>query len=155
MQIAIDNGDVNQYLLWLKSNNINYYSGDDIRSAMFDSAEVLYNSNKKQAKKSLVEYLIKFPDDQNFIKANFYLSKIFIEEEDFERALEKLMKISNLPSNEYSEEILYNLVTILKKTNRFDEVEKYLLTLERLSQTKSIKSFVNVNLMLFYFKKLS
>ena len=65
------------------------------------------------------------------------------------------MKISNLPSNEYSEEILYNLVTILKKTNRFDEVEKYLLTLERLSQTKSIKSFVNVNLMLFYFKKLS
>ena len=109
MQIAIDNGDVNQYLLWLKSNNIDYYSGDDIRSAIFDSAEVLYNSNKKkQAKKSLVEYLIKFPDDQNFIKANFYLSKIFIEEEDFERALEKLMKISNLPSNEYSEEILYN-----------------------------------------------
>ena len=154
MQIAVDDGDVNKYLLWLKNNNINYYSGDDIRSAMFDSAEVLYNSNKiKQAKKSLVEYLIKFPDDQNFIKANFYLSKIFIKEEDFERALEKLLKISNLPYSEYSEEILYNLITILKKTNKHDETEKYLLTLEKLTQTKSIKSFTNLNLMFFYFKK--
>ena len=58
MQIAIDNGDVNQYLLWLKKNNINYYSGDDIRSSMYDYAEVLYNSNKKkQAKKELIKKL--------------------------------------------------------------------------------------------------
>ena len=62
MQIAVDDGNVNKYLLWLKNNNINYYSRDNIRSAMFDSAEVLYNSNKiKQAKKSFIEYLIKFP----------------------------------------------------------------------------------------------
>ncbi|MEO0060070.1 MAG: hypothetical protein RLZZ312_1717 [Bacteroidota bacterium] len=150
--IYVDSGKINDYADWVKTLNFVKVTDVELDNDSYESAEKQYQDNKpKQAIEGFEAYNARFREGIHSLKSNFYLSELYVSDNQETKSISGYEFVVSKPKNEFTERALVRLSEIyikLKNTNGAISILKKLELLADLSQNIS---FAQANLMkLFY-----
>ncbi len=152
--IYIDNGNLDEYVNWIKTLKFINVTNADLDNTSFEVAEKKYFESKKGEDiiDALTRYTRSFPNGIHKLKANYYLADILYKVKEFDRAIINYEIVLEEEQNEFSEDALGKLSQIFLQKNEF---QKALPLLDRLEQeayiTKNVL-FAQSNLMKGYYE---
>ena len=151
--IYIDNGNVDEYVAWIKDLKFINVENSDIDNTRFASAEKKYleGTNHTVIVNSLLEYLKNFPEGIHSLKANFYLGQTYYRMKN-ETAIEFYGKVLDQGQNDFSEESLSKLSQIYLANEDYENAIPLLDRLEIEAYSQENVMYAENNLMQSYYK---
>ncbi|QTD39365.1 tetratricopeptide repeat protein [Polaribacter batillariae] len=152
--VYIDEGNLDDYINWMRTLKFVNVSNADIDNTSFAVAEKKYfeANNKNEIVKSLVDYSRKFPDGIHKIKANYYLADVYFKTKQYQSAIIPLKNVIDEGRNEFSEEALSKLSQIYLQNGNYNEALPVLDKLELEANSAENILFAQSNLMKAYFE---
>lgn len=150
--IYVDQGKVDEYTTWVKNLDFIEVSDADFDNTTFESAEKQYlQNNTKQAITNFTDYLTKFPNGINALKANFYLAQSYFADGLENNAVPNYEYVIAKPRNEFTEQALARLAQINLKKNDYNKAVPILKRLEIEADYPQNITFSQSNLMRAYY----
>ncbi|MCI2229856.1 tetratricopeptide repeat protein [Polaribacter sp. MSW13] len=152
--IYIDNGNLDEYLKWIKTLKFINITNSDIDNTTFAVAEKKYFESRdgNEIVNSLFKYIRTFPEGIHKLKANFYLGEIYFKVKEFEKAIPSYKVVLEEEQNEFSEESLNKLSQIYLQKEDFSNALPLLDRLEQEAYTTENVLFAQSNLMKGYYE---
>lgn len=151
--IYLDLGQVDEYAKWVKNLGFIEVSDLELDNLTFESAEKKYlQGNTNETIKALVNYVSKFPQGANSLKANYYLAQTYIEEKQDKASVPHYEFVLDKVSNEYTEQSLSNLSQIFLKGKEYVKAIPVLQRLEKEANTASNVTYAESNLMKSFYE---
>jgi TolA-binding protein len=152
--IYIDNGNIDEYLKWVRTLNFINITNSDLDNTSFAFAEKKYfeSQNENNIINSLLKYTRSFPDGIHKLKANYYLAETFYKVNEFEKAILSYQIVLEEEQNEFSEESLNKLSQIYLSKEEFDFAIALLDRLEQEAYKIENIMYAQSNLMKSYFE---
>ena len=152
--IYVDNGRVDEYSAWVKTLSFVEVSDADLDNTSYESAEKQYlMNNSKQAISGFTNYLAKFPNGLNALKANFYLAQLYFADGLESNSVKHYEYVVAQPRNEFTEQALARLCQVHLKAKQNDKAIAVLLRLENEADFPQNKTYAQSNLMKVYYEK--
>jgi tetratricopeptide (TPR) repeat protein len=152
--IYVDNGRVDEYSAWVKTLSFVEVSDADLDNTSYESAEKQYlMNNSKQAISGFTNYLAKFPNGLNALKANFYLAQLYFADGLEGNSVKHYEYVVAQPRNEFTEQALARLCQVHLKAKQNDKAITVLLRLENEADFPQNKTYAQSNLMKVYYEK--
>ena len=152
--IYIDNGNIDDYVNWIKTLKFINITNSDLDNTSFASAEKKYFESKdgNEIIKGLSNYIRSFPEGIHKLKANYYLADIFYKVKEFNQSIPYYKVVLDEEQNEFSEESLSKLSQIYLSKNDFDSALPLLGRLEEEAYKVENVIFALSNLMKGYYE---
>lgn len=151
-EIYVDLGRVNEYAAWVKSLDFYEVTDAELDNTTYESAEKQYlQNNSKAAISGFQNYLIKFPNGINALKANFYLAQLLFADNLESNALDRYLAVLKYPKNEYSEPSLVRVSEIYLKSDDHNKTIPILKRLENEADFPQNTLYAQSNLMRIYY----
>ncbi|MGJ8745320.1 tetratricopeptide repeat protein [Polaribacter sp.] len=155
--IYIDNGNLDEYISWVKTLKFINVTNSDLDNTTFAVAEKKYFESKDQHEisQSLLNYTNKFPEGIHKLKANFYAAESLFKQQYFDSATGHYKIVIGAGQNEFREESLNKLAQIYLQKEDFKAALPILTTLEQEAYATENIVFAQSNLMKGYFETAS
>ena len=152
--IYIDNGNIDEYVKWVRTLNFINITNSDLDNTSFAFAEKKYfeSQNENNIINGLLKYTRSFPDGIHKLKANYYLAETFYKVNEFEKAILSYQIVLEEEQNEFSEESLNKLSQIYLSKEEFDFAIALLDRLEQEAYKIENIMYAQSNLMNSYFE---
>ncbi|QNM84360.1 tetratricopeptide repeat protein [Polaribacter pectinis] len=152
--IYIDNGNLDDYINWIKDLKFINVTNSDLDNTTFAVAEKLYFGSKdgNAIVNSLFKYTRSFPEGIHKIKANYYLADILFKVKEFDKAAANYEVVLEEEQNEFSEESLSKLSQIYLQKGDFNNALPLLDRLEQEAYATENVLFAQSNLMKGYYE---
>jgi TolA-binding protein len=152
--IYVDNGKMDEYATWVKTLDFVNISDADLDNDTYDSAEKQYlQDNSKQAISGFSAYVSKFPNGIHALKANFYLSELYLKDGQADKAIAGYEFAASKARNEFTEQSLARLSDIYLKKNDVAKTTSALKRLETEAEFPQNITFAQANLMKTYYEQ--
>jgi len=154
--IYIDNGNIDEYVAWIKNLKFINIENSEIDDTQFASAEKQYleGENKALMISSLSNYLQKFPTGMHALKATFYLAQTHYRMEN-EEAIALYKKVIDQGQSDYSEESLSKLSQLYLAKENYKDAIPLLDRLEAEAYSQENVRYAESNLMQSYYQLAS
>ena len=152
--IYIDNGNLEDYINWIKTLNFINVTNSDLDNTTFAVAEKKYFETKigEDIIESLTKYTRSFPNGIHKIKANYYLADILFKVKEFDKAITYYQVVLEEEQNEFSEDSLSKLSQLFLEKNEFNNALPLLDRLEQEAYATENVLFAQSNLMKGYYE---
>lgn len=153
-KIYIDNGNIDEYVSWIKTLKFINIENSDIDNTRFASAEkkFLESDNNEDKISSLLSYMKNFPKGIHSLKANFYLAQTYYKAKNYKPAAPAYQFVVNQGQNDFSEESLAKLAQIYLFDEDYKNAIPLLKRLEQEAFSAENIVFAQRNLMQGYYK---
>ena len=152
--IYIDNGNLEDYINWIKTLNFINVTNSDLDNTTFAVAEKKYFETKigEDIIESLTKYTRSFPNGIHKIKANYYLADILFKVKEFDKAITYYQIVLEEERNEFSEDSLSKLSQLFLEKDEFNNALPLLDRLEQEAYATENILFAQSNLMKGYYE---
>lgn len=151
--VYIDIGKVEEYAIWVKNIKFVNVSDTELDDATFQSAENKFlENNTEKAISGFSNYLQRFPNGLNTLKANFYLAQSLSKIGGENKAIPHYSFVTEQPKNEFTEESLAKLVQIYLDNGNWKNGIEVLNKLENEANYPQNLVFAQSNLMKGYYE---
>jgi TolA-binding protein len=151
--IYVDAGKVDEYAAWVKTLDYVQVTDAEFDNDTYEGAEKQYQQNNTQAAiAGFTNYVSKFPNGINAMKANFYLAQMHYSNNQDEKAIPYYEYVISKPRNEFSEQSLVRLSQLYLKNK---DHKKAIPVLKRVESEANDPQFVNyaqANIMKSYYE---
>ncbi len=152
--VYVDTGNVDAYADWVKGIEFANVSDSDIDNTTFEAAENKFlENNTIAAINGFKNYLIRFPNGLNALKANFYLAQSYLKNDAKNDAVTHYTYVVEEPRNEFSETSLAKLAQLHLEKENWDKGIVLLERLENEGNNPQNLLFAQSNLMKGYYEK--
>ena len=150
--VYIDLGEVDKYADWVKNVKFVNVSNAELDDATFQSAENKFlENNTQKAIAGFSNYLRRFPNGLNILKAHFHLGQLLNEVGKNDAASKHYKYVTEQPKNEFTEEALEKLAKIYLDKDNWKKGIKILHRLEKEANYPQNVVFAQSNLMKGYY----
>ena len=106
--IYIDNGNLDDYINWVRTLKFINVTNSDLDNTTFAVAEKKYfeSRNGDDIINGLIKYTLSFPEGMHKLKANYYLADILFKVKEFDKAIKYYQVVLEEEQNEFSEDAL-------------------------------------------------
>ena len=102
-EIAIEKNSVEEFSKWIMSNGLSSISELEIEKASIDAIDILINQKKeKQLKRSMENYISKYPNGLDVKRISYLLGEILFENEEWDESILNFKRVLSEPRNNYS-----------------------------------------------------
>lgn len=152
--IYIDEGNVEDYVEWIKTLKFININNSDLDNTAYAAAEKKYFESKdgNEIIDGLTKYTQSFPDGIHRIKANYYLADILFKVKEFNRAIGYYEVVLEEEQNDFSENALSKLSQIYLEKDEFNNALPLLDRLEQEAYATENVVFAQSNLMKGYYE---
>lgn len=152
--IYIDEGNVEDYVEWIKTLKFININNSDLDNTAFAAAEKKYFESKdgNDIIATLTKYTQQFPDGIHRLKSNYYLADVLYKVKEFDRAIAYYEVVLEEEQNEYSEVALSKLSQIYLNKDQFNNALPLLDRLEQEAYVTENVLFAQSNLMKGYYE---
>ena len=152
--IYIDEGNIEDYVEWIRSLKFINISNSDLDNTAFASAEKMYFESKKGEAiiAALSKYVQSFPGGIHWIKANYYLADVLYKVKEFDKSISYYEAVLEEEQNEFSEDALSKLSLIYLEKDQFNNALPLLDRLEQEAYATENVLFAQSNLMKGYYE---
>ncbi len=151
--VYIDLGKVDEYAAWVKNVKFVNVSNAELDDATFQSAENKFlDNNTERAIAGFSDYLQRFPNGLNVLKANFYLAQSLSKIGKNDVAAPHYQYVTEQPKNEYTEESLAKLAQFYLDNDNWKNGIATLHKLEKEANYPQNIVFAQSNLMKGYYE---
>ena len=152
-QIYVDLGEVTTYAAWLKKSKLTGFDNSQIDDLSFDAAQKRYiDKDQNGAIRLLEKYLNNFPDGAHTFQSRVFLSELYQEKNELEKAIPHLKYILDQPINEWTEMALVQLANVYLILGKSSEAIGPLKRLASNYLESKNQRFAHSNLMQIYFE---
>ena len=152
--VYIDIGKVDEYAAWVKNIDFINVSDSEIDNSTYLAAENKFlENNTERAISGFNNYLERFPNGLNALKANFYLAQSYLKKNLKDEAMPHYTYVTQQPKNEFSEEALAKLSQLHLEKENWDTGITLLEKLEKEANYPQNILFAQSNLMKGYYEK--
>jgi tetratricopeptide (TPR) repeat protein len=152
--IYIDDGNLEDYINWIKTLKFINITNSDLDNTTFAVAEKKYfeTKNGDDIIESLTKYTRSFPEGIHKLKANYYLADILFKVKEFDKAITYYQIILEEEQNEFSEDSLSKLSQLFLEKDEFNNALPLLDRLEQEAYATENVLFAQSNLMKGYYE---
>ncbi|ARV16954.1 hypothetical protein BTO07_15740 [Polaribacter sp. SA4-12] len=152
--IYIDNGNLEDYINWIKTLKFINVTNSDLDNTTFAVAEKKYfeTKNGDDIIANLTKYTQSFPDGIHKLKANYYLADILFKVKEFDKAITYYQVVLEEEQNEFSEDSLSKLSQLFLEKDEFNNALPLLDRLEQEAYATENILFAQSNLMKGYYE---
>lgn len=152
--IYIDDGNIEDYVNWIKSLKFININNSDLDNTAYAAAEKKYfeSKNGEEIITALTKYTQAYPDGIHRLKANYYLADVLYKIKELDRAIPHYNIVLEEEQNEFSEDALYKLSLIFLDKNQFNNALPLLDRLEQEAYVAENVLFAQSNLMKGYYE---
>ncbi|HEU0137027.1 MAG TPA: tetratricopeptide repeat protein, partial [Flavobacterium sp.] len=152
--IYMDTGRVDEYANWVRTLDFVEVSDAELDNDTYQAAEKQYlQNNTKAAISALSNYVAKFPNGINSLKANFYLAQLYFNDGLESNAVANYEYVISRPRNEFTEQSLARLAQIHLKKGDDAKSIAVLKRLEAEADYPQNITFAQANLMKTYYEQ--
>lgn len=152
--IYLDSGRVEEYTEWVKTLKFIEITDVELEKDTYNSAEKQYLQNNSNAAISgFKNYVNRFPNGANALKANYYLAQLQYNAGNEKAAVPNYEFVINQPKNEFTEPSLVRLAQTYLKENNLDKAIIVLKRLETEADFPQNITYAQANLMKSYYEK--
>jgi len=152
--IYIDDGNIEDYVNWIKSLKFININNSDLDNTAYAAAEKKYfeSKNGEEIITALTKYTQAYPNGIHWLKANYYLADVLYKVKELDRAIPHYNIVLEEEQNEFSEDALYKLSLIFLDKNQFNNALPLLDRLEQEAYVAENVLFAQSNLMKGYYE---
>jgi len=152
--IYVDNGKVDEYATWVRTLDFVSVTDAELDNDTYEAAEKQYlQNNTKQSISAFSSYVLKFPNGNHALNANFYLAQSYFVDGLEANAVANYDFVISKPRNEFTEQALSRLAQIHIKSNDFAKLIPILKRLEFEADFPQNITFAQANLMKTYYEQ--
>ena len=152
--IYVDNGKVDEYATWVRTLDFVSVTEAELDNDTYEAAEKQYlQNNTKQSISALSSYVLKFPNGNHALNANFYLAQSYFVDGLDANAVVNYDFVISKSRNEFTEQALSRLAQIHIKSNDFAKLIPILKRLETEADFPQNITFAQANLMKTYYEQ--
>lgn len=150
--IYVDNGQVDQYAVWVKGLSFVTVTDADLDKDTYESAEKqLAQNNTKAAIEGYEKYLKAFPTGMKALQAHFYAAQLYFGEKDYANATKHYESVISDSKNEFTEISLARLGEMYLKNKEEGNALRTLKRLEAEAAQEQNRVFARSNMMKLYY----
>lgn len=150
--IYMDLGRVDEYAQWVQGLDFVEVTDTELEAATYESADKQYIEGKSEAAiKGFENYLKRFPNGLNALKANFNLAQLYFAKGQKDQALPFFKNVAGKGNNEYAEQALTRVCEIYVGKNDYVAAIPFLEQLEASAKIQQNITFARSNLMKGYY----
>jgi len=152
--IYVDNGKVDEYATWVRTLDFVSVTDAELDNDTFEAAEKQFlQNNTKQAITGFNNYVLKFPNGNHALNANFYLAQSYYSDGLEANAVTNYEYVISKSRNEFTEQALARLAQIHIKSNDNEKLVPILKRLETEADFPQNITFAQANLMKTYYEQ--
>jgi len=151
--IYIDLGQVESYAAWIKTLDYVGITDTELDETTYEAAEKQYlDTNNSKAIELFNDYLVRFPNGAQVLKAHFYLAELYYKTNLTENALPHYTFVCEQSTNEFTESALLKVSEIRLDSKTYQKAIVILSRLESVAKNPQNRLYAQSNLMKTYFQ---
>jgi len=152
--IYVDLGRVDEYAAWVQGIDFVEVTDSELDNATFESADKQNLEGKTDAAiRGYENYVKRFPNGLNAVKANFNLAQLYFAKGEKEKALPGYKYVVDKSGGEYAEQALTRVCEIYIANQDYAAALPYLERLEDQADIQQNRTFAQSNLMKGYYEQ--